>query len=125
MISRRYRVRINNILKYIAFVVAVTFKYTQNLLCVKTTTLLKFIKIYNKRKIVFINNISVLFANIARSFQQLILIQHKNLNFRLRQANRFFYTLKKNISFELNFDDNNINVDAIDFFLKKKLMFKL
>ena len=68
LISRRYCVQINNMLKYVAFVVAITFKYTQNLLRVKITTLLKFIKIYNKRKIVFVNNINVLFANIARNF---------------------------------------------------------
>ena len=55
-------------LKYVAFVVTTIFKYTQNLLCIKTITLLKFIKVYNKRKIVFVDNINVLFANIARNF---------------------------------------------------------
>ena len=68
LFSCRYCVQINNVLKYIAFVVTIIFKYTQNLLRVKTTMLLKFIKIYNKRKIIFVNNINILFANIVRNF---------------------------------------------------------
>ena len=71
-------------LKYVVFVVTTIFEHTQNLLCVKTTTLLKFIKVYNKRKVVFVNNINVLFIDIVYNFQQLMLIQYIDLNFRLR-----------------------------------------
>ena len=61
-------------LKFIVFVVQQIFERTQKFLCTKTTTLLKFIKTYNKRKNVFINNINVMLKNIMLNIKQLMLI---------------------------------------------------
>ena len=49
-----------------------------------------------------------------------MLIQHISLNFQLIQIDRFFYILKKDISFESNFDVKIMNFNIIDSFEKKK-----
>ena len=70
-------------LKFVAFVMQQIFERTQKLLRAKTTTLLKFIKVYNKRKNVFVDDINVMLKNIMLNIKQLMLIQHAFLNFRL------------------------------------------
>ena len=75
-------------LKYTVFVVTITFKHTQNLLRIKTTTLLKFIKIYNKRKIVFVDNIR------DPLFELVIRIQTCQTRIQKRQDHYFRYFRK-------------------------------
>ena len=109
-------------LKFVAFVVQQIFERTQKFLRTKTTTLLKFIKVYNKRKNVFADNTDVMLKNIMLNMKQLMSIQHAFLNLRLTQINRFSHILKKKISFAFDFDDNEIiNNVVVDSFKKKKL----
>ena len=103
-------------LKYAAFVVAVISGHTQDLLCVKTTALLRFIRVYNKRKAVLAGDISALFVDIARSLRQLVSIQHVDLNFRLRQAGRPSHALEEDTSSESDSNGDDMNIDAADFF---------
>ena len=96
-------------------------KRTQNILRSKTVSLLKFIKIYNKRKNVFVDDISATMTNIARNFRHLMLINHVSLNYQLHQTNRDFQVLKNDILFESNFDDETSNDNVVDFFDEKEV----
>ena len=108
-------------LKYAVFVIAIIHERTQNILRLKIESLLKFIKIYFKRKNVFINNINATLTNIARNFQHLMSINHASLNYQLFQINRNFYVLKNDISFKSNFDNEMSNNNVVDSFNEKKI----
>ena len=101
--------------------ITIIYKRTQNILRSKIKSLLKFIKIYFKRKNVFVDNINATLTNIAQNFQHLMLINHVSLNYQFFQIDQNFHVLKNDISFESNFNNEMLNNNVVDFFNEKKI----
>ena len=107
-------------LKYAVFVITNTHERTQNILRSKIESLLKFIKTYNKRKKIFVDDINAVLTNIARNLRHKMSIDHVSLNFQLFKTDKNSYVLKNDISFESNFDDEKSNEEVVDFFDEEK-----